>query len=225
MKILFGKIKSLPSETEKGILTDLESFNYTFLAENCVDEFKVGELCAFQLNTRNRMNKIPQHIQRVYLSKDKKRIIDRPKSHLHKGITPKLLAQICAHIECGKQRKLKVQLNFKKQVGVTHCVPITEKDEIVYAIRKGRFGHTKFVKNREPEPTYSATVILKKVLQHYKILTAYIGTPSELEPKGYRVTPASIDFWNKHALVFGSEPVEEDSIVEECPWIYLQKNK
>ena len=75
MKILFGKIKSLPSETEKGILTDLESFNYTFLAENCVDELKVGELCAFQLNTRNRMNKIPQHIQRVYLSKDKKRNI------------------------------------------------------------------------------------------------------------------------------------------------------
>ncbi|MGB0861729.1 MAG: hypothetical protein ACPG19_06700 [Saprospiraceae bacterium] len=223
MKILFGKIKSLPSETQKGILTDLESFNYAFSRENCVDEFEIGQLCAFHLNNKSRMNKIPQHIQRVYISKDKKRIIDRPKSHLHKGITTKLLTQICANVECGKQKKLKVQLNFRKEVGVTHCVPITEKDEIVYAIRKGRFGHTKFVKNREPEPTHSATIILKKVLQHYKILTSYIGTPSELEPKDHRATTASIEFWNRHALVFGSEAIEEDSITEECPWVYLKR--
>ena len=214
----FGKITSIPTPDEKGIITGIDKKNYFYETSDYLYPVSRGKICAFQLFHNARQKNIPRKIQRAFLSKDKRFIIDRPKSHLHDGITPELLKIICAQITCNKLKLIRTQINFEKVIGTTNCVPITEKDEVVYAQRVGRYGHSKFVLNREPEPTKSATIVLKKALQHYKILTSYIGTRSELEPKDRRATLASIRFWEEHALVFGSEPIQENTITKECPW-------
>lgn len=220
----FGKIATLPSLTERGTIKGLDGKTYFYQADDCQYPIAKGKLCGFQLYFNSKSRNHPRKIQRAFLSKDRKFIIDRPKSHLHQGITPQLLKVMCAQIICEKAKTIKMRVDFKKIIGKSNCVPISEKDEIIYAERVGRYGHSKFVLNREPEPTKSATIVLKKTLNYYKILTAYIGTPSELEPKDSRATAESIRFWENHALVFGSEPIKKATIVKECPWTFRKRN-
>lgn len=217
-EIRFGKIIELDEEKGSGIIRDENKRQYQFFVKDSRDPLRVGRIVAFQFRKTLMLQAL--HIQRTYLSKDKRRIIDRRKSHLHAGITPKLLKLACSKITCEKEKMLTIQVNFKEPIGVTTCVPITENDELVYAIRQGRFGHSQFVLNREPEPTRSMTIVLRRRKNYYKILTAYLGKTSELEPKDRRATMKSIRFWAKHAMIFGSEPIVEGSVVKECPWTH-----
>ncbi len=212
----FGRVIEWDADTKTGMVQTEDKSVYFFNEKDCKDAVKIRQLVAFQLAQKPR--KQAKSIQQIYISKDKIRIIDRRKSHLHTGITPQLLKAVCQKITCDKQKTIKQQVNFDKPIGTNVCVKITDEDELIYAIRAGRYGHSQFVLNREPEPTNSMTIVLKKNRNHYKILTAYIGTMSELEPKDRRASIQSIQFWKKHALVFGSEPIIKDSLTKDCPW-------
>lgn len=50
-------------------------------------------------------------------------------------------------------------------------------------------------------------LLLKSIPEGFILLTAYFGETSEVEPWDARATDASRQFWNSHALVWGSEPV------------------
>jgi len=217
-EITFGKVIELNEEQGRGLIRDENKKTYQFNTNDSRDTLKLGQIVAFQF--RKPLTLQAYHIQRIYLSKDKWRIIDRRKSHLHTGITSYLIKVACSKITCDKEKILRIQVNFKKEIGVTTCVPITEKDELVYAIREGRFGHSQFVLNREPEPTKSMTIVLRRRKNYYKILTAYIGKTSELEPKTRKATLKSIEFWKHHAMIFGSETIVEGTVTEECPWTH-----
>lgn len=140
------------------------------------------------------------------------KIYDRLDSHLHKGV--KELLKYCLLHKHLTQPIEKVHHHFQKEIGVTYCVPITDKDKTYFKTRKGRRVMSHMVRNRKPEPSRDITVILKKSEIHngYVILTAYIGTPAppeigdtkahKLHPKGYKFAYAeSLEFWEKHALI------------------------
>lgn len=149
-----------------------------------------------------------------YLSKDGFLIIVGKNSHLH-GEIVNILPDIIGKLECDNRYFISEQIDFPYEIGKTTCVKVDDNDEIIYALRIGRKGYTKFVKNREPEPTNSATIVLKKTNNIYIIITAYIGTQSEVEPWDRHATEKSIEFWNNHALIFGTQEIIPNSEIYE----------
>lgn len=218
-EVRFGKVTELMMMQKEGIITDFNGNAFPFRFSSVRDEILKGHLVGFSIEmskaTRNRRE--AAFIQRAFVSKDKRLILDRRDSHLHTGVAP-YLKKACAQVICNKKKTVKVQVNFSQIIGETICVSTNEEDEIVYIVRQGRYGHSRFVLNREPVPTKSLTIVLRKTRHYYKILTAYLGTKSEAEPWESRANAKSITFWKKHAFVYGIEPVREETMVSDCPW-------
>ena len=148
-------------------------------------------------------------------------VYDRHRSHIHKGVAP-LLSVALARINAEDRTFLIEEVDFSQPIGETTCVETTRdsgNDKIVYARRPRRHGLTRFVKNREAEPCSAVTVILKRddFKDYYVLITAFVGHKPEPEPWDRNATPQSRAFWETHALVWVTEPVES-GITFRCPW-------
>ena len=146
-------------------------------------------------------------------------VVDRPRSHLHPEVIG-LLPEALSRISLDGDEFTKIRVDFGRVIGVRTCVETTDADQILYAQRPKRWGLTRFVLNREPEPCSSVVVILKWVEDKgcYLLITAFIGELSEPEPWDRNATPESTRFWSSHALIWGSEPVVPGTLTSECPW-------
>jgi len=146
-------------------------------------------------------------------------VVDRFNSHLHESVTV-VLSEALSKVYLSDVQFAVEQVDFSSFVGVTTCVETRESDEIVYAQRPKRFGLSRFVKNRQPEPCKSIVVILKKAEDgdYYVLITAFIGVRPEPEPWDRNATPKSKDFWANHALVWGTEPVVPGTETNRKPW-------
>lgn len=134
---------------------------------------------------------------------------DRPRSHLTeeaRRLLPAALAKISGRT-LGQDLN-EVELDFGHTIGKSIRVETGPDDEIVFARRPGRDGPTRFVLNREPEPTSKMVVILKRARDGFVVITAWIGSKAEPEPWDRFATPRSKVFWSRNALVWGSVPVE-----------------
>ena len=156
-------------------------------------------------------------------------IIDRLNSHVH-GNVNSFLEEAFARILSGNRQFFTEEVDLGRPIGETICVSTTSGDQIVWAQRPKRFGHSRFVKNRKPEPCNAATVVLKKDDRedYYVLITAFVGRRAEPEPWDQRsflrqLDPAeaerrSREFWGLHALVWGSEPTVPGTETTVCPW-------
>ena len=113
-------------------------------------------------------------------------------------------------------------LNFPQIIGQTICVSTNENDEVFYAIREGRLGHTRFVLNRKPKDTKFITIILRKLPDYYQIISCYLGNVAKPEPWDEYALPDDLVFWENHALIFGEENIIVDSKTKTCPWVLNQ---
>lgn len=106
-----------------------------------------------------------------------------------------------------------------KIVGLSDLVETDANDEIIYAKRLNREGYTRFVKNRNPEPTSYLTVYLKQdEEQKYELVSAWIGKTCPAFPDDEYAIPESKPFWDKHALVWGNQPIISGTETTGCPW-------
>lgn len=147
-------------------------------------------------------------------------VVDRYNSHLHQSVAAILPAAL-AQISSNGRAFLIEEVDFGRPIGETICVPTGPGDEIVYAGRPKRFGHSRFVKGRTPESCSSVVVILKTADDEpgaYVLVTAFIGHKPEPEPWDRNATANSRAFWATHALIWGSEPVIPGTETPECSW-------
>ncbi len=156
-------------------------------------------------------------------------VVDRFNSHTHSCAVP-FLPEALARIEAKGREFFVEEADFGRPIGETVCVPTGPGDQIVYAKRPKRWGHSRFVLNRKPESCSSMVVILKKAEDgdYYVLITAFIGHKPEPEPWDARAfakadNPAEAGararrFWASHALVWGCEPIVPGTVTEECPW-------
>lgn len=139
-------------------------------------------------------------------------------SHIHENARP-LILEALAMIDSEQKDFLVEEIDFGREIGKTVCVLTNENDQIVFARRPNRFGPTRFVIGREPEPCSSVVIILKRTEeQGYILLTAFIGRKAEPEPWDRNATEKSLAFWSNRALVWGTEPIIPDTETAECPW-------
>ena len=122
------------------------------------------------------------------------------------------------------------EVDFGQPIGETTCIETYPGNDIIYAQRPKRFGKTRFVENRLPEPSSSVVVILKALAEPrtYVLITAFIGCRPEPEPWDRRnfsqqANPAEAEqrareFWATHALVWGVEEVISGTETKRCPW-------
>ena len=135
------------------------------------------------------------------------RVFDRSPSHIHPGVRP-FLKGILARINSRRRHAIVEVVEHSHLVGHSSCVTTRPGDKIVYAQRLHRRGISRFVKNRRPEPTPYITVILQLTDNgDYRVKTAYFGQPAPREPWSNRVKPGPHHFWNRHAFVWGVEPI------------------
>ena len=102
-------------------------------------------------------------------------------------------------------------VDFGRDIGVSACVETSQSDEILFAQREGRQGLTRFVKNKNPDPTSLLTFGLKKDemsdRNEYLCIFAFFGPKAEPEPWDKNATEAARSFWKDHALVWGFNPI------------------
>jgi hypothetical protein len=146
-------------------------------------------------------------------------VVNRHNSHLHDDVRL-IIPDALARVHTEGRVYIEAEVEFGRVVGKSICVSTGPDDKIVYAQRLKRNGLTRFVLERESEPTTKAMIVLKKMdsAKEYILITAFAGSKSELEPWDPRATSASLLFWQNKALVWGGESVLEATITTECPW-------
>ncbi len=141
---------------------------------------------------------------------------DRLQSFLRKDVKP-FLAEALAKIDAIDRYYIHLKIDMGREIGHSICVETTESDEIIFAQRTNRKGITRFVKNRNPIPSSTIVVILKRAQgeegedDFYIMTTAYIGNTAPHEPWDAKATEDSLPFWSTHALIF------EESIPDIVP--------
>lgn len=113
-------------------------------------------------------------------------------------------------------------VDFGRIIGKCECVPTTDDDEIVYAIRCERDRHMRFVKNRTMPDTSKLTLIMFRRGSDWMLVSGWFGDPAAREPQDPNSSQqeriAAYDFWTKHALVWGCQRVRKETITTTCPW-------
>ncbi|MDH4329991.1 MAG: hypothetical protein OEV93_00355 [Candidatus Moranbacteria bacterium] len=153
-------------------------------------------------------------------------VSNRHHSHLHDDVA-EILTEALSRIDSGKRDFFVEQVDFGRVVGETICVATDNGDEIVFAKRPKRYGHTRFVKTKRPEPCSSLVVILKKIETGYVLISAFVGVKPQPEPWDHRsfsqqsdpqkAERLAIEFWNSHALVWGCDVISGTETTR-CPW-------
>lgn len=141
--------------------------------------------------------------------KNGEQVWNRPRSHLHSSSElAKYLPEALKQIDPDGKKIDSYTVDFGKIIGRSNCIPTAVDDEIVYARRPGRAGVTRFVQGKEPLPTSKLTIVLLKGDTGYVAISAFMGPQAAPESWDKHATEESKLFWNSHALVWGSEPIE-----------------
>jgi hypothetical protein len=146
------------------------------------------------------------------------KIYDRLNSHIHKEGMQKqqLIAEAISKIYANGINFKKEIVFFDRNIGLKHCVPTSDEDEIIMVYRKGREGKTPIVLNKEPIPCKELTVIIKAMPDtpdSYILITAYVGGESTREPwdKGITSEEERLEcekFWSTHALIYNQDLID-----------------
>lgn len=101
-----------------------------------------------------------------------------------------------------------ISKDMGRQIGKTNCVITDGSDEIVFAKRIGRESYSRFVKNRELEPTTNIAIVLHKTDDGYNLWSAWCGdlVPVEADDNGRMRTIEG--FWDTHALVYDTKIIQ-----------------
>jgi hypothetical protein len=214
-----GRIIHLDRDNKFGLLkSEIDSDNYYFKTIVLHGDIQLNDRVTFTIRNKDEKQVITI-IRRIYQNKYGMIFIPRVNSsHIHKGVEP-YFPYIFEQITKFDEEKIVMAFEFPSIVGKTTCVTTNENDEIFYAIRVGRSGHTRFVLNREPFNCNFITVVLLRVPTHYLIMSSYIGNVAKPEPWDEHASPDDLEFWKEHALIFGEEKIIDDSQSKTCPWV------
>lgn len=139
-------------------------------------------------------------------------------SHSHR---PDLDAEVISHLDVKEgQTFLRETVDLGRIVGVDHLVKTTQDDHCTYMVRGNRAGATRFVLDREAEPTTKVTIVAcvdrdpGETQGLWCLVTLFEGEPGEREPwdaslKTEEAKAKAKSFWRNHALVPTEEEMEQ----------------
>jgi hypothetical protein len=149
--------------------------------------------------------------------------VDTQGSHAATHIvdTPNLL-ELMQEVVAGlapNEDSVYIDKDMGRPVGLSDLVEIDETDKILYAKRLNRDNYTRFVLNRQAEPTNFVTVVICKDSEsNYELWSAWVGRAAPQFPGDEHETPDSKAFWRTHALVWGNQEIQPNTEREDWPW-------
>jgi hypothetical protein len=143
------------------------------------------------------------------------------KHHIHLNLVA-ILPHIIKDISDYTQEEIEILKNIPTLAGETICVKTSPNDKITYAIRKGKFGHSRLVHNRIPEKCSSVFCVLERTAGYYLIKTIYVGEKANKEPWDKTATTNDLMFWEDHALIYNTVEIIEGSETAFQPWMLNQ---
>jgi hypothetical protein len=142
-------------------------------------------------------------------------------AHTHVSDTPNLLdytKEALAHV-IAIDDVVYVEVDLGRPLGKSDLVATDENDEIIYAKRVNRDTFTRFVKNRKQLEDSRIAVVLHKTDDEYRLFSTWIGPATPPFPReNPKHDQESIEFWKKHALVWGRQAIQPGTEVTEWPW-------
>jgi|SRR5665213_2729465 len=134
-----------------------------------------------------------------------------------------LVKEVMSNLDLNGQ-EVAQHYNMRRVVGTCDVVTVGHIDKVVYGIRKNREndGLVPFVKNRRGDDCpYVALHLIPQTDNTYVLSSAWIGTFGEDDepfPMSKDAHERSVDFWNKHAFVYGSQEIVAGTETTICPW-------
>lgn len=158
----------------------------------------------------------PSTRQQMGVLQSNELVIDRHESHSH--LSGKDLETALFLVDAAERDFIVEAVDCGEIVGHSRCVETDPQDLIVYAYRHGRAGLTRFVLDREPEPTTSATVVLKRHDDRPGVMiliSSWAGHESQPEPwdenlRDEESRAASRAFWSNHALTLSETQIQTE---------------
>lgn len=219
-----GRIVHIDKTRGFGFLISYDSRNIYFKLRNSQYDLRKNDFVKFEtIETPKGIEAVT--LRKVYISKEGIFFFPRiNKHHIHLD-TDKYLKEIINNTHFDPEKEIiEIEYEFTDFIGDTYCVPASPEDEIIYAVRKGRKGHSKFILNKNPKECKTVTAIFKKVEDGYMIVTIYIGRKAAREPWDKRATQNDVDFWNDHALIFEKEKIIPGTETSFNPWILNEES-
>lgn len=112
-----------------------------------------------------------------------------------------------------------IECDIGRVIGNTNVVATSSKDSVFYARPVKTVVFSRYVKNRSLSPSSMLTILLKhRSDDSYEITDTWIGPYFPPFPGDDNATSASKTYWETHALVADSQPVQSQSITKICPY-------
>ena len=216
-----GTIIKLDRDQGYGFITsDIDNNNYYFKTGSLRGDICLNDQVAFNiLHIEEKQYAIAIRKIKIFQTKSGLKLIyevDSP--YIRREVEPYILDKLEEIHDFDSERDVQ-EFEFPSVIGKSICVPTDNNDEIFYAIKKGRKGHTRFVMNREPIDSKHITIVLQKGIAYFIIVNAYIGKKAKPEPWDKQALSDDFEFWDHHAIIFGEEEIILESKTNTCPWI------
>ena len=203
------------------VYSEISGDEYYFKIDKNNKNLKVLEKVVFLLGMdRLGIEENAYALRKIYVNSKGMKFYSRVSNeHIHLNLDvflPDLIEKIIDY----ENNIIEIENEYPEKIGYSSCVEINENDRIIYAKRKGRENHTKFVLDRKKEPCNSLFAVFKYTDYGYLILTIFIGKKAGREPWDKFATEEDKQFWKNHALVFDNIDIIQGSLVSKCPLNY-----
>lgn len=140
-------------------------------------------------------------------------------AHLAKAPDLLDLVQECVGTITVDDDNVYLDKDMGRVVGLSQLVETSPKDKVFYAKRVNYTTYTRFVCNREPQPTrYISIVLHRDGVGGFELWSAWLGPIAPQFPGDVFETSESKPFWRTHALIWSNQPIQPGSETGTCPW-------
>ena len=162
----------------------------------------------------------------VAVSKNGKRVLVDPVHSAvatHLAGSPQLLVlvgEVIAHREL-TEPEMRFEVDMERPVGMMDVVETSDADEILYAKQPNHSHYTRFVRDKQTEPTQFVSVMVRQRSDspsEYELYCAWIGPMAPGVPGSEMETPESREFWAHHATVLHGQDIMPGTETTTCPW-------
>ncbi|HSD56195.1 MAG TPA: hypothetical protein VLA92_03515 [Candidatus Saccharimonadales bacterium] len=130
----------------------------------------------------------------------------------------KLISEVLAAIK-PKGKSPVIEFDFGRTIGTCDVVATTDKDIVMYAKPLKQDAFFRFVRRRHPEQTQYLTISLRQDSNNeYELYDVWMGRDLPAAPGSERETAESKPFWNTHAWVLDSHPVQHKTLTTTQPY-------
>lgn len=113
-----------------------------------------------------------------------------------------------------------ITYDMGRTIGYDFVVEVTDLESVFYAQAVKGSTFIPFTKKGSPKPTQLLTMILEygEAYGNYSLSDIWIGPVRPPHPEESDDIDKSKTYWEKHAYVFGDQPIKVSTITRTCPY-------